>query len=194
MDVETIRAIERIIIVIFAGTSIVLGWHLFKIGVVSPQSGDFSGKGFKFSLQKVGPGIFFSLFGAVILSLALINGLKTETIHLSETFNKKRGIKEVRNVYLANSQQESNIERLSVSINTLEQLIDIDSSAPYENHRKAISTSMERLKAFRDTLAFQQFGAKITKYQSCLTSLQPACKNELYFKEVNEWLTRSLLQ
>ena len=31
MDIETIRAIERIIIDIFAGTSIILGWHLFKI-------------------------------------------------------------------------------------------------------------------------------------------------------------------
>lgn len=75
MEVEIIRAFERLLIVFFAGTSIFLGWHLFKIGVVSPQSGELSGKGFKLSLQKVGPGVFFSAFGAIVLSVALTNGL-----------------------------------------------------------------------------------------------------------------------
>ena len=187
MDIETIRAIERIIIDIFAGTSIILGWHLFKIGVVSPQSGTFSGKGFKFSLQKVGPGIFFSLFGTAILSVALIYGL---------TYEKEKnpnGTTTRTKISLANALQKPELKSLTEAINTLD-LIDMEHSSPYKKHREAISNAVERLRAHRDRLARQKFDEKRLKaYQDCLRSSDKTCNQNESFQEIDKWLTENIL-
>jgi|TARA_B100000315_G_C14516369_1_gene559357 hypothetical protein len=190
MDIEAIRAIERIVIVIFAGTSIVLGWHLFKIGVVSPQSGTLSGKGFKVSLQKVGPGIFFSLYGSVILSVALIYGLTKEKVTIKTDNNQE---KIITRMSLNNSLQDSEIKRITEAINTLD-LVNIDTSSSYKKHREALNAAIERLKAFRDRLTRQKFkNNKLSSYQTCLKSNDPACKQDKSFKEIEKWLSDTLL-
>lgn len=67
-----LRGAERIAIVAVAALCIYLGYKLFKIvpdrheGEGSLSLGDLS-----ISLSKIGPGVFFSLFGAVILFQAL---------------------------------------------------------------------------------------------------------------------------
>jgi len=73
------RTIERIIIVLFGGLSIVLGWHLFKIGVVTEQKADIEGASFTVKLIKVGPGVFFALFGAFILVVAMNTVIEVKT-------------------------------------------------------------------------------------------------------------------
>ncbi|MCG9770116.1 hypothetical protein L1D59_16070 [Pseudoalteromonas piscicida] len=190
MEVEIIRAFERLLIVFFAGASIFLGWHLFKIGVVSPQSGELSGKGFKFSLQKVGPGVFFSAFGAIVLSVALTNGL-----NIRESSNDDNsGKSEARNISLANTIQESQIKRITTAINTLD-LIHVDTSSPYESHRDAINSATERLRAYRDTLARHKFSNdSLKEYFDCKGSADGACKIRKSYKEVEAWLTDTLLQ
>ena len=67
MDPLLFRSIERIVSVLIGGLSIFLGYRLF-----SSVRGQSDGKGtFKFPmhtsgvLTKVGPGVFFALFGAV---------------------------------------------------------------------------------------------------------------------------------
>lgn len=70
------RVIERLIVVISAAISLGFGWHLFKIGIVSAQSANLEGQGFTFNLKKVGPGVFFALFGTTVLALSLINPLE----------------------------------------------------------------------------------------------------------------------
>lgn len=69
------RIAERLIITVFSGFAIYAGYQLFKIGVVDPQSGELKGKGFSVKLQRCGPGIFFALFGAIILGMGLANPL-----------------------------------------------------------------------------------------------------------------------
>lgn len=65
------RTIERILIVLFGGLSIVLGWNLFRAGVVADQRADLEGASFTVRLIRVGPGVFFALFGAGILVMAM---------------------------------------------------------------------------------------------------------------------------
>ena len=61
------RAAERLIAMAIGALSIALGYHLFRIGVVGGQEGVLEKGGFKLHLVKVGPGVFFSLFGAVLV-------------------------------------------------------------------------------------------------------------------------------
>lgn len=65
------RAVERLIADSMFGVSLILGWNLFRVGIIHDQTAEASGKGWKIRLQKVGPGVFFALFGAVGLVVAL---------------------------------------------------------------------------------------------------------------------------
>ena len=59
MDVDPLflgRIVERILVVIFGGLSLVLGWRLFMVGVVDPQIAEIKFKDWKVSLRQVGPG------------------------------------------------------------------------------------------------------------------------------------------
>jgi hypothetical protein len=80
MDPELIlvvgRIIERLLVCLFAGLAILAGYKLFKVGIVDPQAADLRSKSFSLKLQKCGPGIFFGLFGTVILVMCLKDSLK----------------------------------------------------------------------------------------------------------------------
>jgi hypothetical protein len=65
------RVVERLLVCVFAGTSLGYGWNLFRVGIVGDQSAEFGGAGWKANLRKVGPGVFFALFGALVLVFAL---------------------------------------------------------------------------------------------------------------------------
>lgn len=193
MEIEVIRAIERIVVVLFGGVSIVLGWQLFYIGVVSPQSGTLIGKGFKVSLQKVGPGIFFSLFGAAILVTSLVYGLSIETIDDTSIPGNRENVKKITKVSLSNSLQDSDIKRITVAINTLD-LINIESSALYKNHKKAISAAIERLITYKERIARNKFTFdKLNTYSNCKESEDKKCKKLDSYKEVDQWFLETLL-
>jgi hypothetical protein len=72
------RAFERILVVAAGGLAIYLGYRLF---VNMPEHEKSSGKvilpgGISIFLSRVGPGIFFSLFGAVVIALSFHYGIK----------------------------------------------------------------------------------------------------------------------
>lgn len=71
------RALERLLVVIGGGIAIYLGYRLF---LEMPSAERGSGKvnlpgGISIYLSRVGPGIFFSLFGAVVIGLSLHYGI-----------------------------------------------------------------------------------------------------------------------
>jgi len=78
------RAIERLLTVLFSGVSLVLGWNLFKVGIVQDQQAEFANKTFTVKLQKVGPGVFFALFSIVGFVYALSRPLDLKDIPVSE--------------------------------------------------------------------------------------------------------------
>lgn len=72
------RAFERILVVAAGALAIYLGYRLF---VNMPEHDKSSGKivlpgGISIFLSRVGPGIFFSLFGAVVIALSFHYGVK----------------------------------------------------------------------------------------------------------------------
>jgi hypothetical protein len=76
------RHLERLLIVIAGGLSIVLGYRMF---LAIPRAGADQGEGkielpggISVYVTRVGPGVFFALFGALILGLGLQHGLKLE--------------------------------------------------------------------------------------------------------------------
>jgi hypothetical protein len=70
------RLAERIIIILFGGLSLYLGWRLFFVAAGRQnQSAEFSYKEIVLKLQRVGPGIFFAGFGALILFTGLWKNL-----------------------------------------------------------------------------------------------------------------------
>jgi hypothetical protein len=80
MDSESLliisRSLERLLIVVFAGASLWMGWQLFlRVANTTDQQAEFSYKDMVVRLQRVGPGVFFALFGAVVLSISLSNSL-----------------------------------------------------------------------------------------------------------------------
>ncbi|GAB3517771.1 hypothetical protein [Photobacterium alginatilyticum] len=175
MDIEIIRGIERLIIVIFSGASIFLGWNLFRVGVVDPQSAVFSGKGYKFALQKAGPGVFFALFGSIVLSIALINGL-------TRTTKKDEAII----MYAGENKDERKV--IAQSINTLS-LVDMEMLATIPGKRKRIKKAINSLQGYRDNLVRQVFGAeKVDEYKKCYSQdQQHACRNTESFMEIESW-------
>ncbi len=88
MDSELIavaaRHLERLLIVLAGAGSIYLGYRMFlAIPKATPEAETGEGKlelpgGVSIYVTRVGPGVFFALFGAVILGLGLHQGLNLE--------------------------------------------------------------------------------------------------------------------
>lgn len=61
------RSLEKILSILVGGASIIAGWHLFLRGVIQEQSAELETQSATIRLQKVGPGVFFALFGAFLV-------------------------------------------------------------------------------------------------------------------------------
>lgn len=72
--ISILRMVERLLVVGFAGLSIFLGYRLFynlPLEKDKIQKGSIELPGIKVVLSKVGPGIFFSVFGSLVLLQSL---------------------------------------------------------------------------------------------------------------------------
>jgi len=77
MEPVIMRAIERILAVLIGGLSVYLGYNLF---LHLPEQTDSAGKivlpgNISVYLSRVGPGVFFALFGVVVVALSLYKGI-----------------------------------------------------------------------------------------------------------------------
>jgi len=81
MDIEILRMVERLVVVVFGGISIILGYRLF---FYLPSQQDHEGKiqlpGMKIVLSRVAPGVFFAAFGSVILFQSLHATVSTNMV------------------------------------------------------------------------------------------------------------------
>ncbi|MFO8044707.1 MAG: hypothetical protein R6U30_02395 [Halomonas sp.] len=78
MDPVTLRALERILVVLFAGMAIYLGYRLF-LAVPTQRGSD--GKvtlpgGAEVILNRAAPGLFFALFGSIALGISLYSAVQ----------------------------------------------------------------------------------------------------------------------
>jgi hypothetical protein len=70
------RVIERLLVVLFGGLALFLGWRLFIVGVVDPQIAEIKFKGWKVTLRQVGPGSVFAALGIAVTAFALYRPLE----------------------------------------------------------------------------------------------------------------------
>ena len=84
MDLESIRGLERILVVAGGALCVVLGYLLFRHMPNAPKgSGDGEGGegkvqlpgGISIYVSRVGPGVFFALFGSLVLALSFLSPL-----------------------------------------------------------------------------------------------------------------------
>jgi hypothetical protein len=73
------RAVDRLLVDVFAGISLVLGWNLFRAGITRNQTAEFSKGGWAVKLQRVGPGVLFAFFGIACLSISIIRPLRYDS-------------------------------------------------------------------------------------------------------------------
>jgi hypothetical protein len=80
MDPILLRGIERVIAVLIGGVSIILGFFLFlRISAETNADGRIKlPGGTSIILTRVGPGVFFALFGAVVVGLSFYFAVKIE--------------------------------------------------------------------------------------------------------------------
>jgi len=71
IEPEIFRGVERLVTVIFGGMSIYWGFRLFDRSYQSAGAMDAKGGGLSFSIRRVGPGVFFAVFGMAILVSSL---------------------------------------------------------------------------------------------------------------------------
>lgn len=76
-----LRLVERIASVAVGGLMIYLGYRLFsQVRGKAESSGDFSlGGGRHIKLSKVGPGVFFALFGTGLIIFSITRGIEVST-------------------------------------------------------------------------------------------------------------------
>jgi hypothetical protein len=92
--------VERLIVASGGVLSIFLGFLLFRVAELKSDSGgNFKSAIFNISLTKVGPGVFFALFGAYILSTDVKTPIQTNAyvmgLNSSSPSDKSEAIKEL---------------------------------------------------------------------------------------------------
>jgi len=100
MEIEVLRMTERIIISLGGILSIFLGYKLFYIATVANDSGaNFKSALLSASFTKVGPGVFFALFGAYIMATSITTQIeiKSEQGNQSASQNQAAALSQIAN-------------------------------------------------------------------------------------------------
>ena len=140
--------IIRIIIVLISGMSIYFGYKLFYLVTERQGTLKIEGKEATLSLQDVGPGIFFALFGSIVLIATLATQPYSEFSRVTTANEKdKTNLLEVKEITrnpatVAGTSEFSNIEnlctdgfpetKLNEGIEIARKLFDAKKVAPYD--------------------------------------------------------------
>lgn len=158
MELLLIRTIERLIAIIVGGFSIYLGYRLFFSVKVNGEGaakvklpGDIT-----IMLSRIAPGVFFALFGALVVGVSLMNPINysDDEIETSDEKFRKReitGIGEVNNLPNTESElpaQELSFERIRVqeNIRFLNQVQNLSDPSLSAEKQKRIKTEILKLK------------------------------------------------
>ena len=165
MDPEAIttvaRSAERLIICLSGAASLAMGWNLFKVGVVGPQSGELKGKDWSVKLQRCGPGIFFALFGAIILIFSIQGQLRLNPAAAAATATQTAQIS-----YYGGQDAQSrlqmvqSINRIEADVSELQRELESDASVAAKIRLKTLDAAMANLKKLRDSMLVDQWGKK----------------------------------
>ena len=180
MDPFTLRMVERWIALLAGAISLILGYRLFRAGVIVNQQGEIKILDkLSFTATRVGPGIFFAIFGCVILVVSYMSPVThdSKTV-ISPTTSQPSGVP----VYEA-SVRWGGVSSLAAfdpllaiqAINAVEQ--DLEDKDPNYFHSPSSVSLKGRLAELRDALIWQGLPDKrdeLRKYFTARTSGRPA--------------------
>ncbi len=155
------RGIERLIIILFSGLSLVLGWHLFKIGILSDQKAEIKAGNIWIKFQKVGPGVFFALFGVAVFIHSLSSPFNFEFSGV-DTKGKPK-LMDTSGFYAKGSYSLQNQEKylkLSKSINTIREIFITATPNVSRTDKHLLSESIKHLENERDYWVENLYGNK----------------------------------
>lgn len=193
------RGLERLIIILFSGMSLVLGWHLFKIGVLSEQQSEIKAGDIWIKLQKVGPGVFFALFGVVVFIYSLSSPFNFElsSVDTKQPFDDADTPIVVKGSYL--SQDQKKYLKLSKSINTIKEIYETTATPNFSNSDKQLLlVSIENLEKERDVWIAAFFGKNslslwASKGNDYLISPENVSKKDREsLNEIEPWMSSTL--
>lgn len=156
------RGIERLLIILFSGLSLVFGWHLFKVGVLSDQQSEIKAGDIWIKFQKVGPGVFFALFGVAVFIHSLSSPFNFEFSNAGNGVEPDLEQPEAlvaKGSYLTQDQEK--YLKLSKSINTIREIY-ITTATPNisDADRQLLSISIKHLENERDVWVVTLYGNK----------------------------------
>jgi hypothetical protein len=201
------RVVERLMICAFAGLSLTYGWNLFRVGVLNEQSAEMAAKGWRVNLKRVGPGVFFALFGCVVLAVSLRSPLalplgpgKESGTQAGNTEDGKTPVQKNRSqvTYLEGA-DEKITKQWVASLNTILHVATPDKfSAATE--KKVVSRTDDDLETLRNTLVIQKFGASLFRdynayHKRVRDDGTPGTQQEQdRFEKIDEWMQGSRIQ
>jgi hypothetical protein len=166
------RGIERLAIVGLSGLSLLLGWDLFRRGVLLTQNAEFKTHLWTIRLLRVGPGIFFALFGTAAFIAALARPLEitTGTTTTQQSRNPSEGstVKtEKQTISEAANSANSSDRDVIAAINTVHLILVPKASKGFDaNYVAAINKADQTLDSYKKSLMFQHYGQMSTQFYS----------------------------
>jgi hypothetical protein len=122
---------------------------------VTQQTAELAAKGWRVNLKRVGPGVFFALFGSAVLSLSLRSPLNLPLQHApdsgSGTLAGQDRKQDEATVIYAHGDDPEVAKNWVASINTVEQSVTKDKFAS-SAEQQAIARSEKSLAQLRDAL------------------------------------------
>jgi hypothetical protein len=193
-------AAERLVVVAAALVAIVLGWNLFTRAITLDQSGSVSVGDWKVELKSVGPGVFFSLFGTIVLVYALVKPAQY-------TVNNVVGAPTPASVTaLGVGKASDNISRSYVrAVNTVAQIQMQVAAQPATSdvtflptQKSDLSAAVNLLEQFRRELLVAKFGAPLVDewekygatYRTSRQTLPLDVRNQL--EPIAPWFTETV--
>ena len=149
-----LRVIERILAVVIGGMSIYLGYRLF---IKLPRQKDSSGKvmlpgDVSIFFSRIGPGVFFSLFGAAVVVMSLQHGLDLDLANkASVTAESTEKTANVRVRYMGDTGQPEPAKREAVRAETRRTIAELNKLPSMLAPDVAASRRTDVTRAVRDS-------------------------------------------
>jgi hypothetical protein len=178
------RALERLGIVAISGLTLWYGFRLFTIVTDADARARLEGQGFNLSFTRVGPGVFFALFGSVVLVYALKSPLDLP-------LSRGGGGDGQRVSYNLGSAQTSYKATIS-ALNQLEMVANqVNAGELRPADREQLVDSVERLSAVRPLLVDAEFGggtyAEYSMVRDTCSRDPAACDAYLRSRDKLQW-------
>lgn len=163
IDTETMlsifRGTERLFIVLAAFASITYGWNLFKTRILISQKAEFSAGDWTIKFASVGPGIFFALFGAYVLHVAVTNTFKLA----QDTLLNNQPLSDDNRIFIEYARERTDKDNIFMTVKVLNSLLaDLIEPQKFSNSERVESyrANLNQITTLRNQLVESKLGSK----------------------------------